>query len=153
MVNETEARSQNITNLLNGTVKVIKNIIPSNMNLHKPELHEQVLTLTYGVFIGITGDIKGKMVLTGEPSIFGSIGEKMFGMPLEGEMLISFSGELGNMMAGGLSTNIIEQGIKTDITSPTILQGNTTLTGYKKALHVPVSFENLGSMSIYFLLD
>ncbi|MGJ9383178.1 chemotaxis protein CheX [Salipaludibacillus sp. CF4.18] len=153
MTNLTTEKNQNITNLLNGTVNAIKSVVPLNLELHKAKLSEQVLTLNYGVFIGITGDLKGKMILTGDPEVFGGIGQTMFGMPLEGEMLLSFSGELGNMIAGRLSTNITEQGVNTDITSPTIFQGNTTLTGYKKALHVPVSFESVGPMSIYFLLD
>ena len=51
------------------------------------------------MLIGITGDVKGLLVLEGNEIVFGGIGEAMFGMPLEGEMLGSFSGELGNMIA------------------------------------------------------
>nr|WP_226037134.1 chemotaxis protein CheX [Aquibacillus saliphilus] len=149
----TEERSQNVTNLLNGTITSIKNVIPLELNLDKPQISEQSLKIEFGVLIGITGDIKGKMILNGDPAVFGYIGHKMFGMPLEGEMLSSFSGELGNMIAGGMSTNIIEQGLGTDITSPTILEGKTTLRGYKKALLLPVSFESAGTMNIYLLLD
>jgi len=68
-------------------------------------------------------------------------------------MLMSFSGELGNMIAGSLSTNIVAQGIKTDITSPTILQGSTTLSGYDRAIHTVVQFAEIGQMDIYLLLD
>ncbi|WP_425442080.1 chemotaxis protein CheX [Sediminibacillus massiliensis] len=153
MLQVSEKNSQSITNLLNGTVNSIKNVVPLELSLNKPELSGQVLRLEFGVLIGITGDIKGKMVLAGDPSVFGFIGNSMFGMPLEGEMLSSFSGELGNMIAGGLSTNINSEGVKTDITSPTILEGNTTLSGYGKALCLPVTFQEAGSMNIYLLLD
>lgn len=47
----------------------------------------------------------------------------MFGMELEGEMLASFSGELGDMLTGSNSTQIMNSGVKTNITAPTIMQG------------------------------
>ncbi|WP_163972061.1 chemotaxis protein CheX [Oceanobacillus halotolerans] len=146
-------RNRYITEILNGTYSSLKAVVPINYELSKPKLVEQSIHIQFGVLIGITGDIKGKLVLDGQTSIFGSVGETMFGMPLEGEMLTSFSGELGNMIAGGLSTNVAESGINIDITSPTIVQGNTKLSGYKKALHVSVNLENVGEMGICLLLD
>jgi len=149
----TKEKSKNITLLLNGTITSVKNVIPIKHKISKPKLLSSHLSLQYGVLIAVTGDIKGDLVLTGEANVFGSIGEAMFGMPLEGEILASFSGELGNMIAGGLSTNIMENGIKTDITAPTILEGNTTLSGYEKAIHLPLSLESIGNIEIYLLLD
>lgn len=77
----------------------------------------------------------------------------MFGMPLEGEMLLSFSGELGNMIAGAISTNIADSGTDINITAPTIMQGDTTLSGYKQALEITVQFNNVGKMNTYLLID
>ncbi|MBD1224570.1 chemotaxis protein CheX [Virgibacillus halodenitrificans] len=148
-----EERNKTITSLLNGTNKALASIVPMDFSMSKPKLLGKSLHLQFGVLIGITGDIKGKLILAGDQPMFGAIGEKMFGMPLEGEMLASFSGELGNMLAGGIATNIIQDGVKTDITAPTIMQGNTTLTGYEKALHLPVAFMHSGEMDIYLLLD
>src|SRR5699024_421541 len=119
----------------------------------KPTLLNQYLQLHFGVLIGITGDVKGQLILSGEQHDFGSIGKAMLGADLEGDMIMYFSGELGNMIAGRLYTNIIAQGIKTDITSPTILQGSTTLSGYDKAIHTIVQFAGVGQMDIYLLLD
>nr|WP_272914185.1 chemotaxis protein CheX [Bacillus dakarensis] len=101
----------------------------------------------------MTGDVKGKLILSGDSKVFGSIGEMMFGMKLEKDMLSSFSGELGNMIAGGISSRIFEEGLQTDITSPTVLSGNTTISGYGRALHIPASFEKMGEMGIFLLLD
>ncbi|WP_138420716.1 chemotaxis protein CheX [Aquibacillus sediminis] len=153
MLNTTEQRSKTVTDLLNGTISSVKNVIPINHNTEAPHLLESSLKLTFGVLIGITGDIKGKLVLAGESTVFGTIGEKMFGMPLEGEMLSSFSGELGNMIAGGLSTNMNVDGTRMDITAPTMLQGDTTLTGYEKAVKLPIVLEDTGTIFIYMLLD
>lgn len=148
-----EERNRSVKELLNGTYTALKTVVPINHEIAKPQLLKQHLQTQFGVLIGITGDVKGKLVLSGESTVFGSIGESMFGMPVEGEMLASFSGELGNMIAGSLSTNIVKEGINTDITSPTIIQGKTKLSGYERAIQVTVSFDQVGEMEIYLLLD
>ncbi|WP_249870261.1 chemotaxis protein CheX [Oceanobacillus saliphilus] len=149
----TEARNRSVTILLNGTNASLKSIVPLDYQLSKPKLLGQSLSLQFGVLIGFTGDLKGKLILSGEHTVFGTIGEAMFGMAVEGEMLASFSGELGNMLAGNLSTNIVQNGIKTDITAPTIMQGNTTLSGYDKAIHLTAIFESAGDLNLFLLLD
>lgn len=121
--------------------------------LGNPRLLEHSLHMQFGVLIGFTGDVKGKLVLSGDSAFFGSISDKMYGMSLEGEMLSSFVGELGNMIAGGMATNLAEDGVRTDITSPTVMQGDTTLSGFKKAIEVTTSYGDLGEMYIYLVLD
>lgn len=149
----TKQHSSAITHLLNGTLTSIKSVIPLTFDIDKPQRLDKNFNINFGVFIGITGDIQGKLVLAGRQETFGSIGAIMFGMPLEGEMLDSFSGELGNMIAGGLSTNIFEKDININITAPTIMNGHTSLSGYKEAIGIPVHFENNGEMNIYLLID
>jgi chemotaxis protein CheX len=148
----TDKQSQMISHILNGVSISIKNIIPLKLEVSKPQLG-QSLEFRFGVLIGIVGDIRGKIVFSGDRNVFGGIGKSMFGMPIEGEMLSSFSGELGNMIAAGLSSNIVEHGIQTDITSPTIMEGHTCLSGFEKAYHILVSCENAGELHIYLLLD
>ncbi|WP_430790594.1 chemotaxis protein CheX [Virgibacillus flavescens] len=148
-----EKRNKSIKELLNGTYTSLNTVIPIEHEITKPQLLNKLLHIQFGVLIGITGDVNGKIVLSGETEIFGAIGQSMFGMPLEGEMLSSFSGELGNMLAGSLSTSIVKEGISTDITSPTIIEGNTKLSGFAQAIHVTVTFEEVGEMEIYLLLD
>ena len=145
-----EEGSNSITYLLNGTITAFKNIVPINHEFLKPKLLGQSLYLQYGVLIG---PVRGKLILAGDSPAFGAIGASMFGMPLEGEMLASFSGELGNMIAGSLSTVIVENGINTDITSPTILSGEATLSGYEKAIQLTAILDDVGEMEIYLLLD
>ena len=148
-----EDRNKLITDLLNGTYLSLKTIMPFHHEMKKPQLLKQSLHLQFGVLIGMTIDIKGKLILAGDSTLFSSIGQSMYGIPLEGDMLISFSGELGNMIAGGLSTHLIGCGIKTDITSPTIIQGNTILSGHQQALQMTAVFEKKEEMDIYLLLD
>lgn len=142
-----------IKELMNGSIESIKHVIPIEHKIKNLRRFEETLQLQIGVLIGITGDVKGQLVITSEAPVFSNIGETMFGMPLEGEMLSSFSGELGNMIAGSLSANVMEKGIHTDITPPTILQGDTTLTGYKHAFQVSFEFNNTGELDIYLLID
>lgn len=146
-------RNKAVTDLLNGTLSSLDTVIPMSYTRTNPRLLEQNFGLKFGVLIGITGDVKGKLVLSGDQAIFSRIGEAMYGMPLEGDMLISFSGELGNMIAGGLSTNIAENGIDINITAPTMMQGNTTLSGFKQGVSVTASFADTGDLDIFLLLD
>lgn len=97
--------------------------------------------------------MKGKLVFSGNTSTFASIGEGMYGMSLEGEMLQSFCGELANMIAGALSRKLIESNTEMNITTPTILQGDTKIFGYQQALKLPVIFEQVGILNTYLLLD
>lgn len=147
-----ETRNKAIKELLNGMFVALKTVVPIEQEISKPQLLKEKVDLQFGVLIGITGDVKGQLVITGDKGTFASIGETMYGMPLDGEMLASFSGELGNMLAGRLSTIVAENGVHTDITSPTILEGNTHLSGYKQALKVNVRYDRFGETDIYLLL-
>ncbi|MFA1822265.1 chemotaxis protein CheX [Virgibacillus oceani] len=151
-INENE-RNKVVTNLLNSTLISLEGVVPIEFKRSAPRLLQQNFNLNFGVLIGIIGDVKGKMVLSGDLGVFSRIGEAMYGMPLAGEMLFSFSGELGNMIAGGLSSNIAVDGVDINITAPTIMQGNTTLSGFKHGLSVSTTFDHIGNLDLFLLLD
>lgn len=153
MTPEMEQKNKLIKELLNGTITALKAVVPVEANIKGPKLLNENLHLGYGVLIGFVGDVKGKIVIKGDESVFGELGQVMFGMPLEGEMLASFTGEFGNMLAGSLATSIAKNGFQTDITSPTVMQGNTILSGFKRAIALPVAYDNMGDLEIYILLD
>ncbi|MEN1970046.1 chemotaxis protein CheX [Lentibacillus sp. N15] len=146
-------KNKAITELLNGSFFSIKNAVPLKNEITKPQLFQKELRIQFGVLIGIMGDVSGKMIIAGDSNLFGTIGEAMFGMPVEGEMLSSFSGELGNIIAGGMATAVAATDIHIDITSPTVLEGDTVLTGYKTAINVTVRFNDAGGLAVYLLLD
>lgn len=150
---DLKQRNIAVKELLNGTHIAIKTVVPLSHQLSKPSLGGKELALNFGVLIGITGDVKGKLVLSGDLDVFQGIGEMMYGMALEGDMLTSFSGELGNMLAGRIATTISDKGINIDITSPTIIQGDTHLTGHKQALKLTVTYEALGDIDVFLLID
>jgi len=135
--------SQGITEVLNGTIESVQSIIPFDVTIYSPSLIEAPLVQTeLGVLIGMTGDMKGRLVIEGNHQTFGRIGQKMFGMPIEGEMLESFTGELANMIAGNLATVVAQKEVSIDITPPTVIVGSTKLYGFEKAFRVPVELDD-----------
>jgi chemotaxis protein CheX len=144
----------NLTEVLNAALEAIQTVIPFPQSHGKPALiNAPIYQPEMGVLIGITGDIRGRMILEGTTAVFGSIGSSMFGMVLEGEMLDSFTGELGNMIAGNLSTTLSQKSIAIDITPPTVIVGQTKLYGFSKAVLVPVQIESVGDIQIIFALE
>ncbi|MBM6618107.1 chemotaxis protein CheX [Bacillus suaedaesalsae] len=144
----------NVTKVLNGTIQSVKSILPMSVKIDSPTLFkESVLHSSMSVLIGMTGDVKGRLVIDGTPHTFSSIGEGMYGMQLEGEMLESFTGELGNMIAGHLATNASQYELIMDITPPTVLVGDTKLTGFKQAIRVPISLETSGHLDVILMIE
>nr|WP_245350044.1 chemotaxis protein CheX [Cytobacillus eiseniae] len=139
---------------MNGTITAVKSVIPLEIAVDKPSLFTQPFTQhSIGVLIGMTGDVRGRIIIDGDFSVFGKIGESMFGMALEGEMLESFSGELGNMIAGSLSTFISEKGLEMDITPPTVLVGGAKVYGFSKAFRLPITITNVGNLVIVLMIE
>ncbi|WP_088041592.1 chemotaxis protein CheX [Bacillus sp. EAC] len=138
-----------ITKLLNSAIQSIKTVIPLNFTLGEPKiLKGNIVEGHLGVLVGMTGSCKGQTVLKGPSSTFSQLAQAMFGMPVENEILISFTGELGNMIAGNLTTFASEQGIEMDITPPTVFEGNTTLHNIKAPIELALNFEGAGEMSL-----
>lgn len=146
--------SKHVTEVINGTVESVKSVIPFTITMDQPSLmKEPLIQADLGVLIGMTGDIKGRLIIEGTHDIIGAIGEKMFGMPLEGEMLESFTGELANMIAGNLATVVSQKDVEIDITPPTVIVGSTKMYGFERAFRVPVQLEDRGSLQLFLMIE
>lgn len=146
--------SKHIQTILNGTISSIKSILPLQIDVKSPSISsEPYIQEHMGVLIGIVGDVKGRIIIDSTPEVFGAIGSSMFGMPLEGEMLESFTGEFGNMIAGNLCTNVGQEGLELDITPPTVMVGNTKLYGFQKVFRLPTTIKGIGELSILLTID
>ncbi|AYC29427.1 chemotaxis protein CheX [Paenisporosarcina cavernae] len=146
--------SKYIHTVLNGTIQSLKSVIPIEMDVKTPSLMAQPFEQQeMGVLIGMIGDLKGRIIIDSVPEVFSKIGNTMFGMPLEGEMLESFTGELGNMIAGNLCTFVASNDIELDITPPTVVVGHAKLYGFEHAFRLPVSLHNTGDMTIIVTID
>ncbi|RCW66997.1 chemotaxis protein CheX [Saliterribacillus persicus] len=142
-----------IKELYNGSVMSIKNVVPITQEFDAPKMMTGPVQVKYGVLIGYSGSFKGDLLIQATPEVFGGIGEALYGMQLSDEMLDSFSGELGNMLAGGLSTHLATEGIETDITHPTIINGDAKLTGFKRILKVTIHLQTVGDIDMSLLLN
>ena len=125
-----------------------------NIDVKSPSItNEPYEQLEMGVLIGLVGDIKGSIIIDGTPESFSKIGSAMFGMPLEGEMLESFTGELGNMIAGNLCTYTVQYDLELDITPPTVMVGYLKLYGFKQAFKIPATLDGIGDFVILYTID
>ncbi|SNX68204.1 chemotaxis protein CheX [Bacillus oleivorans] len=140
--------------ILDSTIRSVHQVLPVDIQIDQPEvLSEPFLQEEMGVFIGISGDLPTRLILEGKQSTYSMLGEKMFGMPLMGEMLESFSGELENMIGGHLSTLLSEKGIQVDITPPQTLVGQSTLYECQEAYKVTASFGGSDKMNIWLIVE
>lgn len=145
--------NESVSDLLACSIDSVKQVMHVPVTFGAPYLNnEKVLQTGMCVLVGFTGDIAGRMLIDGQGESFGKLGETMFGMALEGEMLHSFVGEIANMVAGSMCTLISQKGRKVDITPPTIMEGKMKLFGFEKAIYVPLAVEQVGELNIILLL-
>jgi chemotaxis protein CheX len=135
-------------------LKAIQHVFPVSMEYSEPLeiLHFYDLT-ERGVMVGFTGQIKGSLFIQGDSTVFSKLAEAMYGMALEGEMLESFIGEVGNMVAGNVSTAVGSMGVTTDITPPTVMVGSTKLTIRQSFLVTDVVVPEIGTISIALAVE
>ncbi|MGD6845069.1 chemotaxis protein CheX [Bacillus infantis] len=146
--------TKSIEDIISGTIESIKSVFPFESSVEAPAQFSQPFTQhSIGVLVGITGDLRGRIIIDGEEQVFSKIGEAMFGMLMEGEMLESFSGELGNMIAGNLSIYLSGQGLQIDITPPTVLVGETKVYGFEKAYSLSVKIAVAGELMVVLMLE
>ncbi|MFJ7510279.1 chemotaxis protein CheX [Peribacillus simplex] len=96
----------------------------------------------------MTGDIRGRIIIEETNGCMIIIGESMFGIPLEGEMLESFAAELGNMLAGNIATSLAGENTLIDITPPIFIVGNT-----HEAINLPISLKGVGTLHIILMIE
>lgn len=143
-----------VTGMLHCVMESVRQVIPMDAVVQTPNvLKDNVIQSDIGVLVGFTGHVFGRIIIQGETGTFSKMGEVMYGMPLEGEILHSFVGELGNMVAGNASTLISNKGLKIDITPPTVMVGKLHLYGLERGISVPIVFENVGEINIILLLQ
>lgn len=135
--------------LVDSTLESLKQVIPQSFTA------KTVLTSPADaagqVSIEILGDIEGILLIKEEGNVFKHLAEGMFGMILEGDMLQSFIGEFGNMVAGQLATNISQKGFRMDITPPHA-EARPELMDRLHCGTLPVELANGGELHFSFFL-
>ena len=147
-------QSQLLMKVLNGTLLAADTVIPATIRRDPPKVVEgPILQPEMGVLIGLAREIRGRLILESSQAVYSGLSQLMYGMALEGEMLESFVGELGNMIAGHMATHVAEDGTDIDISPPTVLVGQTKLTGFRTALLIPLWIDGLGSLQVIVVID
>jgi len=116
---------------INPFIKASKEVFKMTMNLEleigRPYVKKTPFALKDVVLVvGITGEVKGQVIINFEMDIAKKIASKMMmGMEVNelDEMSKSAISELGNMIMGNTATLIANKGISIDITPPTLMIG------------------------------
>lgn len=146
--------SKNVQMILNGTITSLTSVIPVKLDVLAPSLTVQPYEQKeLSVLIGLIGGIKGRLIIDTSIEAIGTIGQAMFGMTIEGEMIESFTGELGNMVAGNLCTILEKDGLTLDISPPTVMVGTTKFFGFKQAFKLPVVLEGGTKLTVLLTID
>lgn len=146
--------TQNLQNLLLNSVRVsIGNIIPKSLDQAEVSTsNEPISKDEIGVSINFTNS-EYCMILDGQRVVFSRMSEAIFGMYMEGEMLDSCVSEIANIIAGGTTTILGEQGVLLDITTPSLLQDNFHFNEHANKLMLPISIETVGDIRVVLLKD
>jgi chemotaxis protein CheX len=148
------AIQESASDLLESTIASIKEVLRMPLNIEESLLWNQnALKTEMCVLVGFTGQIEGRLIIDGGIQAFGKLGETMYGMVLQDEMLQSFVGEIANMVAGNMCTYMSQKGLEIDITPPTVLIGEMKLFGFEKGVSVPITIQDVGEISIILLLQ
>lgn len=105
------------------------------------------------IIIGVAGEIKGQVFFSMNSTTACNIASTMmFGTEVKelDDMAKSAIAELGNMIMGNVSTEFFNNGIKIDITPPTVLVGKDMALSTRglKTICIPLLLEKLGKIEI-----
>ncbi|PIC63187.1 chemotaxis protein CheX [Sporosarcina sp. P13] len=147
-------KATNVQKILNATISSLTTVIPIKFQV----LSSYIIKQPYeqreiSVLIGLIGNIKGRLIVEPTYATIGRVGQAMFGMNIESEMTESFTGELGNMIAGNLCTILEKEDFTLDISPPTVLTGNTRFYGFQQAFKIPVIFEDGEFLNLLLTID
>lgn len=132
--------------------KVMKDMVFVDAKVGKPYLKDTKFEEnTLLIILGVTGEIKGQVIIHLENTIALDIASKMCMMPLSqmDDLAKSAVCELGNMILGNTATVFSTKGIRIDITPPTMCQGPVSFTNiYSANICVPLIYEDSKKIEI-----
>lgn len=152
-MSKTKVDSKKVMELLNATIESFNTVLPFTLETDKPYLlASNTIEPEMAVTIEMVGDVSGSLLIKGESTTFSSISEGMYGMALDGDMLSSFTGELGNMIGGNICTVVSQSGTTMDITPPKIISEKTSISNFERGLCLNVNIEAKGELKVCLLL-
>lgn len=134
-----------INPFLIAATKILKDMCFLDAKVGKPYIKEAAFEQdTLVIMIGVTGEIRGQVMISFSNVVACDIASKMIMMPITqmDELSKSAISELGNMIMGNTATIFSSKGIGIDITPPTIVTGSMTIsTSLTKNICIPLAYE------------
>ena len=120
-----------INPFLMSATKIMQEICQTEMKIGKPYVKTtEFENKSVAVMIGITGELKGQVIMAFEFNKALDVASKMS---------ISAISELGNMIMGNAATIFSTKGYVIDITPPSVCHGDMTITqSYTQNICVPI---------------
>lgn len=120
-------KAEYINAFIKASTEVLNNFVSEKFSVGKPFIRNNPFpTKEIIILLGITGDIKGQAVFSLTEDMAKAVASgMMMGMPVEeiDEMAKSALSELGNMIMGNSATLLFNEGVKIDITPPSLVKG------------------------------
>lgn len=142
--------ADHINPFLIAATKILKDMCFIDAKIGKPSLKDTNFKGdTIIIMIGVTGEMRGQVMIAFSNEIACDIASKMCMMPITqvDDMSTSAICELGNMIMGNTATVFSTKGIGIDITPPTICAGNVTFSNtYTKNICIPIIYEESKSI-------
>lgn len=135
-----------INPFLSAAAKVLKDVCQIDVSIGKPFLRDMNFAGdNYIILIGVTGEMRGQVMIAFENGIACDIAGKMMMMPplpQMDEIGCSAICELGNMIMGNTATLFSTKGIGIDITPPTLCSGTVGfVSNFTKNICIPLNYE------------
>ena len=125
--------------------RVLKDMVFIDAKIGKPYTKEAVYAdKSLLIMLGVTGEMRGQVILSFENSVALDIASKMCMMQLTvlDDLAESALSELCNMILGNTATVFSTNGIGIDITPPTLCKGTVTFTNHFAAnICIPLIYE------------
>lgn len=141
----TGMNAEYINPFLMATTQMLKDICTLDVKIGKPSMkNAQFNEETIVIIIGVTGEMKGQVMLAFPKNVACDVASKMCMMPITELDEISKSAicELTNMIMGNAATIFSTKGIGIDITPPTMCMGNVSfLSAAAKNIAIPLAYE------------
>lgn len=141
----SEMKAEYINPFLIAATQVLKQMCYLDTTIGKPYLKDTKFTHnSFIIIIGITGEMKGQVMIVLEDSVACEIASKMCMMPISqlDDLSKSALSELGNMIMGNTATIFSTKGIGIDITPPTTCSGDVEFTTtFAKNMCVPIVYD------------
>lgn len=137
---------------LAASTTVIRNACSIEVKIGKPFIRQAAFSEDkFLIMLGVTGEIKGQVIICFQYKTSLDIASKMCMMELKSldDLAQSALCELCNMILGNAATMFYSKGITVDITPPTMCKGNVTFDyNYSENICIPLLYDGGHSIEI-----